>query len=225
MRSFFLFIDRLDRRYRILVAAFIALIIFFIAYKENTKQLSVLYGWISFAFITLAFSWITILVRHPKEISVIAKEQDASFWIIFLLVIGAAFISLFGIFLFLQGLPTFSKTGLSAHIVLSIIGVLLSWLLIHTLFTTRYAHLYYKGTGHQTNPYAGGLEFPGGERPDFLDFAYFSFVLGMTFQTADVSISGRLIRRLALLHGFLSFVYNTGIIALSINVISGVIGK
>jgi len=225
MRSFFLFIDRLDRAYRILIAFFIGLVIYFIAFKENSKALAILYAWIGFAFITLAFSWLTILLRHPKQISIVAKEQDTSFWIIFLLVVSAAFISLFGIFLFLQGLPTFSKRGLSTHIVLSLIGVVLSWLLIHTLFTIRYAHLYYKASGDPKNPYAGGLEIPGTTTPAFLDFAYFSFVLGMTFQTADVSITGRLIRRLALLHGFLSFVYNTGIIALSINVISGVIGK
>ena len=73
--------------------------------------------------------------------------------------------------------------------------------------------------------YARGLNFPETDLPDFLDFAYYSFVLGMTFQTADVNITGRSFRRLALLQGFLSFVYNTAIIALSINIISGLIGK
>lgn len=225
MHSFFLFIDRLDRRYRIAIAFVTALLVYFSTHTAHAAELPFLYAWISFAFTTLSFSWLTILVRHPKEIGIVAREQDTSFWVIFLLVVGAAFISLFGIFLFLQGLPTYSKKGLSSHIVLSLVGVVLSWLLIHTVFTIRYAHLYYTTTGDQNKPYAGGLEFPGAEPPDFLDFAYFSFVLGMTFQTADVSISGRIIRRLALVHGFLSFVYNTGIIALSINIISGVIGR
>jgi uncharacterized membrane protein len=107
-------------------------------------------------------------------------------------------------------------------------AVLCSWTLIHTLFTLRYAHLFYTyperpGESHEKNILA--LEFPGTTMPDYLDFAFFSFVLGMTFQVSDVQITSPKLRRLALLHGFLSFVYNTIIIALSINIISGVIGK
>jgi uncharacterized membrane protein len=71
----------------------------------------------------------------------------------------------------------------------------------------------------------GGLIFPGNESPDFMDFAYFSFVLGMTFQVSDVNITNSFIRRLALFHGLLSFVFNTAIIALTINIISGLLGN
>jgi uncharacterized membrane protein len=78
---------------------------------------------------------------------------------------------------------------------------------------------------HAHGKHQGGLDFPGTTLPDYLDFAYFSFVLGMTFQVSDVQITSPRIRRLALVHSFLSFVYNTIIIALSINIISGVIGK
>jgi uncharacterized membrane protein len=99
---------------------------------------------------------------------------------------------------------------------LVIVAVVSSWALMHTGFTVRYAHLYYRDDNQ-----VGGLDFPGTADPDYLDFAYYSFVVGMTFQTADVSITDRSIRRLTLLHGLLSFVFNTLILALAVNLIFG----
>jgi uncharacterized membrane protein len=104
-------------------------------------------------------------------------------------------------------------------------AVVVSWWLVHTVFTMRYAHLFYTVTdGHRTP--TGGLEFPGDDKePDYLDFVYFSFVIGMTFQVSDVEISSKQIRRLAWAHGLIAFAFNTAIEALSINVISGLVSK
>jgi uncharacterized membrane protein len=99
---------------------------------------------------------------------------------------------------------------------LVIVAVASSWMLMHTGFTVRYAHLYYRDDGE-----VGGLDFPGTNDPDYRDFAYYAFVVGMTFQTADVSITDRSIRRLTLVHGILSFVFNTLILALAVNLIFG----
>jgi uncharacterized membrane protein len=96
------------------------------------------------------------------------------------------------------------------------VAVASSWALMHTGFTVRYAHLYYRDDNG-----VGGLDFPGNEAPDYLDFAYYSFVIGMTFQTADVSITDRSIRRLTLVHGILSFAFNTLILALAVSLIFG----
>jgi len=105
------------------------------------------------------------------------------------------------------------KTGV---IVLAPSAVVMAWLLIHTVFTLRYAHQYYAApTG--TRP----LDFPGmDETPDYLDFAYFAFVIGMTAQTADVSVRGRAIRRTVLLHGLMAFAFNTAVVALSIGILT-----
>jgi uncharacterized membrane protein len=86
----------------------------------------------------------------------------------------------------------------------------------------RYAHLFY-GDHHNkdADKIGSGLEFPGDEKPDFIDFAYFSFVLGMTFQVSDVEISSRKIRRLSLLHSLIAFIFNTVIVALTINALAG----
>lgn len=226
MKPIFLFIDKLHRTYRLLFSFLLGVVVFFLVKKPGQLPISFLYAWISFAGTSLFFTWTTILGRHPKKMAVIAKEQDSSVLVVSFTVVTAAFISLFAIILLLQGLPT-SKIGLSLHIVLSLVAVILSWFLIHSVFTIRYAHLYYgisaKKRGDEIP--SGGLVFPGNEQPDFLDFAYFAFILAMTFQTADVNITGRRIRRLALVHGLLSFVYNTTIIALVINIVSGLIGK
>ncbi len=95
--------------------------------------------------------------------------------------------------------------------------------MVHTMFTFHYAHIYYDDDENNAAHHAGGLEFPK-EKPDYLDFAYFSFVIGMTFQVSDVEISARLIRRVALLHGLLAFLLNTFVVALTINLIAGLRG-
>jgi uncharacterized membrane protein len=104
----------------------------------------------------------------------------------------------------------------------AIAGMFLSWFLVHTTFSMRYAHLYYGDDNKKHIDKKGaGLEFPGNDEHDFIDFAYFSFVLGMTFQVSDVEISDRKIRRLSLLHSLIAFIFNTVIVALTINALAG----
>jgi len=103
---------------------------------------------------------------------------------------------------------------------MSVATVGLSWLVTHTAFTLRYAHLYYRGGPADE----GGLEFPGDDKPDDFDFAYFAFTIGMCFQVSDVAVTDRHIRRTALLHSLMSFAYNTVIIALVLNLVMGHLG-
>jgi len=101
--------------------------------------------------------------------------------------------------------------------------LLLTWLFANVMYALHYAHLFYSpGAGGKD---ASGLDFPGTKEPDYLDFAYFAFTLGMTFQTADVGISGRPIRHIAMLHTFAAFIYNIGVIAFTINAIGGAGGS
>ena len=93
--------------------------------------------------------------------------------------------------------------------------------MVHTTFTFQYAHLFYSDHKDDPNKHAEGLDFPSDKHPNYVDFAYFSFVLGMTFQVSDVQISAKGIRRIALVHGLLSFGLNTFVVALTINVIAG----
>jgi uncharacterized membrane protein len=156
----------------------------------------------------------------------IAAHQDAGKWAVLLLTLVAAGASLFAI----AGQVPLIKTaaGVSekaTHIILIIATIVLSWAFVHTVFALHYAHDYYAdqptltGVGAQNN----GLAFPGEASPTYLDFAYFSFTIGMTFQVSDVQITDPRLRRLALMHGIISFFYSIGILALTINMVAGVI--
>ncbi len=101
-----------------------------------------------------------------------------------------------------------------------LVTLILTWLFANVVYALHYAHLYYS-PGDSPGKDACGLDIPGADDPDYLDFVYFAFTLGMTFQTADINITGRPIRRIAVLHGFAAFIFNIGVIAFSINAIGG----
>nr|WP_230487717.1 DUF1345 domain-containing protein [Novosphingobium sp. ES2-1] len=92
--------------------------------------------------------------------------------------------------------------------------LLLTWLFANSVYALHYAHLFYTSRDGKD---AGGIDFPGTKTPDYLDFAYFSFTLGMTFQTSDTEITSKTVRRIATLHSFAAFVFNIGVIAFTIN--------
>jgi uncharacterized membrane protein len=105
---------------------------------------------------------------------------------------------------------------------LAIGAVVLGWLVIHTMFLFRYAHMFYYDDDDD-NEADRGLNFPGNEDPNDYDFAYFSFVIGMTFQVSDVQITDTKLRKVALAHALVSFAYSTMILALAINIVSGLL--
>jgi uncharacterized membrane protein len=151
-----------------------------------------------------------------------AEAQQEGEWTVFGLTIAAAAASVaavIGQYAVVKDLPS-PLRGL--HVALVGATLLVSWLMMHTVFALRYAHEYYARDQHgpqrSGEDVDGGLEFPGGARPDYWDFVYFSLVLGMTFQVSDVQITSRSLRRLAAAHGFISFVFNTVILALSVNI-------
>jgi uncharacterized membrane protein len=220
-------IHKIPARYRIVISLSVALITYFLT-KKSTASVQFIQIWISFCFSSLILFWVTICTAQRTEVKMMARKQDSSLTLIFFSVLIASFVSLFAIVLLLRGLPEAKNSGYKTHIIFSIIAVVLSWVLIHTIFTFRYAHLFYTWQAEEKKIHKerqGGLIFPNDDPPDYFDFAYFAFVIGMTFQVSDVQITSRHIRRLALLHGLLSFVYNTVILALSINIISGLIEK
>lgn len=184
-------------------------------------------GWLVYSASHLGLAWVTILSAHPAEVRREVDGQDSNRIMIYLFVIAASFVSLFAlVFLLRNPKETASWQALAIHFALSFSCIVCSWILVHTVFTLRYAHLYYRSAESERNGRAQhqrGLEFPNDAEPDFLDFTYFSFVIGMTFQVSDVTISSREIRRLALVHALLSFAFNTLLVALTINVVSGMI--
>jgi uncharacterized membrane protein len=217
---------RLDAQYRIYIALIFSIAGYFIFRDLTSLPARILSVWIVFAMTIIILDWLAILWSHPLEVRKIAKLQDSSRYLLFLFVIVASLMSLVAIVFLLKSAKGHGAANVSSHITLAMAAVIVSWVLVHTIFTMRYAHLYYDTVSDDGKPKkGGGLQFPDELEPDYLDFAYFSFVIGMTFQVSDVEISSRLIRRHALTHGLISFAFNTTIVALSINVISGLVAQ
>ena len=184
-------------------------------------QLTVLAGWNSTALAFLAQVWASIVVVPPEAMPEAATAQDASRRLSNIAVVTAASASFIGVIFGLHRANT-SHGALRGWLIAAVLGgVICSWAVLHTVFTLRYAHAYFTppvgGIGF------GGIDFGGDEVPDFVDFAYLSFTLGMTFQVSDNIITTRAMRRVVLGHCLLSFVFVSAILATSINVVAGLV--
>jgi uncharacterized membrane protein len=172
---------------------------------------SVLIGWdvgvlcyLMLVAIKISHSSITDIKRH-------AAEQDEGAFGLLVLTVGAAVTSLGAIFAELAGAEP-SSAYYGAHVALVIGTVVLSWTFTHVIFALHYAHEFYRlGKAGKC------LKFPDDEPPDYWDFIYFSFVIGMTFQVSDVVIISKRVRRTVIVHGFVAFVFTTAIIALTVS--------
>ncbi|MDB5921266.1 MAG: hypothetical protein JWN13_202 [Betaproteobacteria bacterium] len=185
-------------------------------------RLHFLITWNVAALTYLGLAWTVIARCDATMTRRQVRSQDASTHAIFLLVVIAAFASTAAIGILLGNVKDLPFWPRFIHVTLSVVALMLSWLLIHTLYSFHYAHRFYAQQG-DSNAEPRGLNFPGSSDPDYLDFAYYSFVVGMTSQVSDVAVTARHMRRLTLIHGILSFFFNIAILALGINIIASVI--
>ena len=214
------FFIRLHPAQRLMIAAFLALLVYPFLWNSHLHPLmQILYVWDVFAFIVLCISWIVFWKRSVGQIRQFARRDDGSLIYIFSLIILASFSCLFSLILLFISRERIT-TSESLFLLAVLPAMVFSWLMIHTTFAFDYAHIYYDDIDGDTAHHAAGLIFPNEKKPDYLDFAYFSFVIGMTFQVSDVVITSRRIRRLVLMHALIAFVFNTFIVALTINLIA-----
>lgn len=203
---------------RVLLSLLVTVIVFlFIRGAHLGGLLSITALWVAFAVTFVTSSWVVFFKLPVGDIVARANKEDGSRLFVMVSVIISSFASMFTVLLLMISKNTSRET---ITIVLAISGMMISWILVHTIFTFHYAHLYYS-KDKDAGAVKSGLSFPGDGKPDYLDFAYFAFVIGMTFQVSDVEISAPLIRRTALAHGLLSFALNTFVVALTINLIAG----
>jgi uncharacterized membrane protein len=177
-------------------------------------------GWDAAALAMGALAWWLILHASDSETRRRAAADDPGRRAVWILVTLASGFSLFATTVVLRDARTRAPDARDTFVVLCVVAVVSAWVLTHTAYALRYAHLYYR----DDDGGEGGLVFPGEGAPAYIDFAYFSFTLGMCFQVSDVTISSRLIRRAALGQGLLSFAYNTAILATALNLVLGVFG-
>ena len=212
---------RVDSHHRFFISLGVAAVCFVVMPHYLTWAARILGTWNAFVYTTLGLVWTMILSAEPEEVVSKAKLEDSSRTAIFTIVLLGACASLFAVAFELATAKALDHRHAGMHVFFSIATIAASWVLVHTTFTLRYAHYYY--ATDETNEKAGGLNFPDEPEPDYLDFAYFSFVLGMCSQVSDVSISSSRLRRLALVHGLISFAFNVAIIGFSINTVSSLL--
>jgi uncharacterized membrane protein len=163
------------------------------------------------------------VTASPDQMPAAAEAQQEGEWTIFGLTLAVVIVSFIAVSSEFGSIKGATPAERVMRVTLVAVTLFLSWLVCHVTFAYRYAHEFYArdrgGAGVD-----GGLDFPQEKEPDYLDFFYFALVLGMTFQVSDVQITSRKLRRVATLHGLLSFLFNTVIVAFTVNIAAGLAG-
>jgi len=202
-------------RPRTFISILIGIVAFFLLPGGLRPVTRMLIGWDVFILVYLALVYVMMFRCGLAHIKRNAIQQDDGRFLILLVTALGAFASIAAIVFELGG----SHRGVLA-LTLATLTIALSWATVHTTFALHYAHDYYRGAK------PGGLQFPSGDEhdhADYWDFVYFSFVIGMTAQVSDVGITDKTIRRTATVHGIISFVFNTALVALMVNIAASAI--
>ncbi len=212
--------QNLQARPRMVISLGVGIVAFLSFGYLIPSSMRLLSAWDAGGLCYLALAWRMMMRASKQAIEKRANMQDESRWVILIMLVTACVASLVAI----VGLLHEGKAGgaIAAPVALGGATILISWFLVHTIFALHYAHEFY-GVGAPPDRPAWGLAFPEEKEPDYNDFLYFSLVVGMTCQVSDVQITSREIRRLCLFHGVLSFFFNTGVLALSINIAAGLL--
>ncbi len=214
----------LDAHHRLLLSAITSVVMFSLLPSSIHLSTRILLTWDFGVVFLLTLIGVIVSTTTPKQMRHRVQTQDEKPLVILIFVIAATCASFFAIIFVLGNTKGIPQAIASLHIGLSIMAIACSWLLTHTAFAMHYAHNYYsKDLSEAQSSEAGGLNFPGDEFPDYWDFLYFSYVIGMTSQVSDVTISSHSLRKLAFVHGLLAFIFNMAILALTINIVAGLI--
>jgi uncharacterized membrane protein len=201
---------------RVAVAASVGIVAGVVVSFFTFWQAATLIGWDVCAVLLIAWIWWAVGDLDAEECKSHASREDPSVQLAELIVLsaGVALLAAVGLALIRAG----NATGAAKAylITLGLLSVALSWGLVHTVFTLRYARSYY------ARP-VGGIDFNEDDPPTYLDFAYLALTIGMTFQVSDTNLMNKRIRRIALSHALLSYLFGAVIVALVINVVSSLL--
>jgi uncharacterized membrane protein len=201
-------------RTKLLVSFGAAIVVGAAAAAAGAGRAAPMIGWDILALTYCGWVWSTIWRMDAETTAGHATREEPSRDQADLVLLGAAIASLAAVGAELFGAGSTPGNLKYIEAGLALVSVFVSWTLVHTVFTLKYARLYYSGT-------PGGIDFNGSGLPDYPDFAYLAFTIGMTFQVSDTNIKTKLIRRTALRHAWLSFPLGAVIIAACINLVSG----
>jgi uncharacterized membrane protein len=169
-------------------------------------------GWVCAAAVFLAWTWYAIRGMDADETAAHATREDPSKRATELLILSASVASLGGVGYLLVQASTATGAAQGFAAALGVVSVAISWLVVHTLFTLRYALLYYTGND--------GVDFNQAAAPRYTDFAYLAFTIGMTFQVSDTTLTTHVMRATALRHTLLSYLFGSLILAAAVNLVA-----
>ena len=208
-------------RPRLLASVVAGVLAFLLLPPRFTASTRGLITWDVGAGLYLLLAWAMMGRASVEHMRGRARVQDDGAAVILFLTVAGAFASLAAMVLELAGLKTGTRVGQGLHLAFVAATFIASWLLVHTAFALHYAHAYYAAPAKDGD---APLVFPRQDAPGYVDFLYFSMVIGMTSQTADVALASTRMRRLVMAHGIIAFVFNTALLALTINVAASLLG-
>jgi uncharacterized membrane protein len=211
--------DPLGAKGRLFVSLVVSLIVMLILSSSHIV-IRLLAAWNAGSLTLLILAWWIILRSNAARTRLRAATEDPGRYGVFVTVIVSSLASIAAALAVLRDSSTMAPGATGLVETMAVIAILEAWFVTHTSYTLRYAHLYYREDGD-----VGGISFNSKDKPDDLDFAYFAFIVGMTFQVADTNVSDKSIRRAVLGHALISFVYNTVIVALALNLFFGLLSK
>ena len=206
-----------SERRRVAVCAGAGLAVAVATAPVRVWELSVLVGWIGMAVSLLIWVWSEIGRLDAATTARVATREDDSRAAMRIVLLVSSVVSLAAIVSALHRASTATTAMEVALTALALASVVASWLMVNTVFVLRYAHLYYGGEA------VGGMNLPGGAAPDYRDFMYLSFTVGMTFQVSDTTIDDPTFRQTVLRHALLAYVFSIATIAFTINVVAGLV--
>lgn len=213
-------IHRLYAGGRLVVAIIAGGFVFLILPEALRLAMRIASAWVVGVAIFLALTAAVMVGASPERVRARVRQLDPRRWVILAIIVAAASVSLLALGLTLQKETGETAAALALRLVVTGLTVVASWTLTHTVFALHYAHHYYGDVEGPSTADRGGVAFPGTDLPDYWDFLYFAFVIGMTCQVSDVQVTSRAMRRLALMHGVLSFFFNTIVLALAVNLLA-----
>lgn len=177
-------------------------------------------GWNVTTLLYLFLATQMIMQTNHQRMRLRAKQQNEGEYVVLAMVVVAAVVSLGAIVMELGVVKELSGFIRKAHVVLAVVTIFSSWAFTQMMFALHYAHGFYTAVDRGQD---GGLLFPNQAQPDYIDFLYFACIIGTSGQTADVSFTSQSMRKIGLIHSVLAFFFNTSLVALMINIASGLI--
>lgn len=203
-----------DTRLRVLFMVVVGAVVGVVASVTAGPEYGLTAGWAAACALYIGWVWIVVGRMDEKQAESYATREDPNRAIAEILLLIASVGSIVAVIVLIGGAKSAPGAGKEIIPIVALLSVALSWFLIHTLFTLRYGSLYYTGTN-------GGIDFNEDEPPNYLDFAYVAFTLGMTYQVSDTDLKTRAIRATALRQGLLSYLFGAVILASAVNLVAG----